>query len=68
MENFWDYKVWGPLLIFVALLGSLLVGNILKKSCLTAITRAYYTHYSLIKRKDEISGLNTFKILNCYGH
>lgn len=32
MENFWDYKVWGPLLIFVALLGSLLVGNILKKS------------------------------------
>ena len=32
MENFWDFKVWGGILVFAALLGSLLVGNIIKKS------------------------------------
>ena len=31
MENFWDYDVWGWILLFGVLLGSLLVGNILKK-------------------------------------
>lgn len=31
MENFWDYNVWGIILLFGVLLGSLLVGNILKK-------------------------------------
>ncbi len=31
MENFWDYSVWGIILLFGVLLGSLLVGNILKK-------------------------------------
>ncbi|MBO5786351.1 MAG: hypothetical protein J6R45_03415 [Clostridia bacterium] len=31
MENFWDYSVWGVILLFGVLLGSLLVGNILKK-------------------------------------
>ncbi len=32
MENFWDYSVWGSILLFGVLLGSLLVGNVLKKS------------------------------------
>ena len=32
MENFWDYNVWGAIFIFAALLGSLLAGNVLKKS------------------------------------
>ena len=32
MLNFWDYNVWSWILLFGALLGSLLVGNILKKS------------------------------------
>ena len=32
MGNFWDYNVWGWILLFGVLLGSLLVGNILKKS------------------------------------
>ncbi len=32
MENFWDYNVWGAVLLFAVLLGSLLAGNILKKS------------------------------------
>ncbi len=32
MENFWDYKVWGVILLFAVLLGSLLAGNVLKKS------------------------------------
>jgi len=32
MENFWDYNVWGAILLFAALLGSLLAGNALKKS------------------------------------
>lgn len=32
MVNFWDYKVWGVILLFAVLLGSLLVGNILRKS------------------------------------
>ena len=31
MENFWDYNVWGSILLFAVLLGSLLVGNVLKK-------------------------------------
>ena len=31
MGNFWDYNVWSWMLIFGILLGSLLVGNILKK-------------------------------------
>lgn len=31
MDNFWDYKVWGWILLLGVLLGSLLVGNILKK-------------------------------------
>ena len=31
MENFWDANVWGSILIFAVLLGSLLVGNVLKK-------------------------------------
>ena len=32
MDNFWDYKVWGWMLLMAVLLGSLLVGNILKKT------------------------------------
>ncbi len=32
MENFWDFKVWGFVLLISALLGSLLLANILKKS------------------------------------
>ncbi len=32
MENFWDFSVWSWILLFAALLGSLLVGNILKKT------------------------------------
>ena len=32
MENFWDYSVWGAILLFAVLLGSLLVGNVLKKT------------------------------------
>ena len=32
MENFWDFKVWGWMLLMAVLLGSLLVGNILKKT------------------------------------
>ena len=32
MENFWDYNVWGWILLLGVLLGSLLVGNILKKT------------------------------------
>ncbi len=32
MANFWDYDVWSFLLIISVLLGSLLVGNVLKKS------------------------------------
>ena len=32
MGNFWDYEVWSWILLFAVLLGSLLVGNILKKS------------------------------------
>lgn len=32
MENFWDYSVWGSILLFAVLLGSLLVGNVLKKT------------------------------------
>ncbi len=32
MGNFWDYNAWGIVLLFAALLGSLLVGNIIKKS------------------------------------
>lgn len=41
MENFWDYSVWGSILLFAVLLGSLLVGNVLKKSIL-------FLHNSLI--------------------
>ena len=32
MENFWDFNVWGSVLLFAILLGSLLTGNVLKKS------------------------------------
>ncbi len=32
MANFWDYDVWGLMLLMAVLLGSLLVGNVLKKS------------------------------------
>lgn len=32
MENFWDSEVWGWMILVSVLLGSLLVGNILKKS------------------------------------
>ena len=32
MSNFWDYNVWGWILLFGVLLGSLLVGNMLKKA------------------------------------
>ena len=32
MSSFWDYEVWSWILLFAVLLGSLLVGNILKKS------------------------------------
>ena len=32
MSNFWDYSVWGWMILFATLLGSLLVGNVLKKS------------------------------------
>ena len=31
MENFWDYDVWGWILLFGVLMGSLLVGNVIKK-------------------------------------
>ena len=31
MENFWDFSVWGWILLLGSLLGSLLAGNILKK-------------------------------------
>ncbi|MBQ8341797.1 MAG: hypothetical protein IJY22_05415 [Clostridia bacterium] len=31
MNNFWDYNVWGWIVLFATLLGSLLVANILKK-------------------------------------
>ncbi len=32
MENFWDSNVWGSVMVFVVLLASLLVGNMLKKA------------------------------------
>lgn len=32
MENFWSSDVWGTILLFAVLMGSLLVGNVLKKS------------------------------------
>ena len=32
MQNFWDYSVWGWILLLGVLLGSLLVGNVLKKA------------------------------------
>ncbi len=32
MENFWDYSVWGTMLLFAVLLGSLLAGNVLKQT------------------------------------
>ena len=32
MSNFWDFEVWGWIILMAVLLGSLLVGNILKKS------------------------------------
>ena len=31
MSNFWDFSVWSWMMIFAILLGSLLVGNILKR-------------------------------------
>ena len=30
--NFWDYEVWGSILVFAVLLVALLAGNVLKKS------------------------------------
>ncbi|MGN1234995.1 MAG: hypothetical protein ACI4U2_03330, partial [Christensenellaceae bacterium] len=32
MENFWDYSVWGFVVLMAVLLGSLLLANLLKKS------------------------------------
>ena len=32
MENFWDSKVWGYIILFAVLFGGLLAGNVLKKS------------------------------------
>ncbi len=32
MNNFWDYSVWGWMLLMAVLLGSLLAGNVVKKS------------------------------------
>lgn len=32
MGNFWDYNVWGNVLLFAVLFGSLLIGNALKKT------------------------------------
>ena len=32
MSNFWDFEVWGWMILMAVLLGSLLVGNIIKKS------------------------------------
>jgi len=32
MENFWDYNVWGIIILFGFILGSLLVGNVIKKT------------------------------------
>ncbi len=32
MNNFWDFEVWGWMVLMAVLLGSLLAGNILKKS------------------------------------
>ena len=32
MSNFWDSKTWGYIILFAVLFGSLLVGNMLKKS------------------------------------
>ena len=32
MSNFWDYSVWGWIILFSVLLGSLLLGNVIKKS------------------------------------
>ena len=32
MSNFWDFSAWGWILLLGVLLGSLLAGNILKKS------------------------------------
>ena len=32
MANFWDFSVWGIILLFGILLGSLLAGNVVKKS------------------------------------
>ena len=31
MNNFWDYNVWGWMLLITVLLGSLLAGNMIKK-------------------------------------
>ena len=31
MQNFWDFKVWGGILIFSVILGSLIVGNMIKR-------------------------------------
>ena len=32
MSNFWDFEVWGWMILMAVLLGSLLLGNILKKT------------------------------------
>ena len=32
MQNFWDFSVWGWIILLATLLGSLLAGNVLKKS------------------------------------
>ncbi len=31
MENFWDFKVWGSVLLFCVLLGALMIANMVKK-------------------------------------
>ncbi len=31
MENFWDFKVWGAILLIAVLMGSLLIANMLKR-------------------------------------
>ena len=32
MENFWDYNVWGWMMLFAVLLASMLAGNVLKRA------------------------------------
>ena len=32
MEHFWDYSVWGFVILFGFVLGSLIIGNVIKKT------------------------------------